>query len=77
MTYRPYPNRDRALRYLRHTQAVYLYGRIPVRYVTGFDQRSTKQVAAIQEAVRRMAFHMNLAGRGFGGPHPTSWSLPK
>lgn len=32
---RPYPNRDLALRHLRHTQAVYRYGRFPQRYILG------------------------------------------
>ncbi|MFJ4418307.1 hypothetical protein [Streptomyces sp. NPDC088925] len=68
MAYRPYPNRDRALRHLRHTQAVYLYGRVPVRYVLGLDQTPAEEVETIQEAVRRMAFRVNLAGCGFGVP---------
>ncbi|WP_037872341.1 hypothetical protein [Streptomyces sp. SPB074] len=68
MTHRPYPNRDRALRHLRHMQAVYLYGRVPARYVLGFDQTPTEEVLAIQEAVRRMAFHADLASHGFGVP---------
>lgn len=33
-----YPDRDRALRHLRRTQAVYLYGRCPQRVVLGLDQ---------------------------------------
>ncbi|GHD70059.1 hypothetical protein GCM10010317_076530 [Streptomyces mirabilis] len=37
MAHRPYPNADRALRNLRHQQAVYQYGRVPQRYVLGFD----------------------------------------
>jgi hypothetical protein len=37
MTYRPYPNRERALNNLRRQQAVYRYGRVPQRYVMGFD----------------------------------------
>ncbi|WP_392971241.1 hypothetical protein [Streptomyces sp. LN245] len=37
MAHRPYPNADRALRNLRHQQAVYKYGRVPQRYVLGFD----------------------------------------
>jgi len=33
-----YPDRDRALRHLRRSQAVYLYGRFPQRFVLGLDQ---------------------------------------
>lgn len=33
-----YPDRDRSLRHLRRSQAVYLYGRFPQRVVLGFDQ---------------------------------------
>lgn len=37
MTYRPYPNTDRALRHLQRTRAAYQYGRVPQRYAMGFD----------------------------------------
>lgn len=37
MAYRPYPNADRALRNLRHQQAVYLYGQVPQRHVLGLE----------------------------------------
>lgn len=37
MTYRPYPNADRALRQVQRTRAVYQYGRVPQRYILGFD----------------------------------------
>lgn len=36
---RVYPDRGRALRHLRYTQAVYRYGRFPRRYVLGMDQQ--------------------------------------
>ena len=32
---RPYPRADRALQHLRHTQAVYQYGRYPQRHALG------------------------------------------
>lgn len=38
MNRRPYPNVDRALRNLRHQQAVYKFGRMPIRYVIGLGQ---------------------------------------
>jgi hypothetical protein len=37
VSYRPYPNRDRALRHLRYSQATYLYGRCPQRVALGFS----------------------------------------
>jgi len=37
VTYRPYPNADRASRNLRRQQAVFLYGRVPQRHVLGLD----------------------------------------
>lgn len=33
-----YPDCGRALRHLRRSQALYLYGRFPQRVVLGFDQ---------------------------------------
>lgn len=30
-----YPNRDRSLRHIKRTQAIYLYGRFPQRIVLG------------------------------------------
>ncbi|MEV0884739.1 hypothetical protein AB0J03_12985 [Streptomyces microflavus] len=30
-----YPNRERALKHIKRTQAVYLYGRFPQRYILG------------------------------------------
>lgn len=47
MSYRPYPNRDRALRHLRYSQAAYLYGRCPQRVVLGFS--------GVEEALLTMA----------------------
>lgn len=34
----PYPNRDRSLRQLHRTRAVYQYGRFPQRYVLGMQE---------------------------------------
>jgi hypothetical protein len=43
MAHRPYPNADRALNNLRRQQAVYRYGRVPQRYVLGFDLAEVTQ----------------------------------
>lgn len=48
MTYRPYPNRDRARRQVQRTRAVYRYGRVPQRYILGID--GAVSVAAIIDA---------------------------
>lgn len=44
--YRPYPDRDRALRHAERARASYLYGRFPQRYVLGFDADSAARAAA-------------------------------
>ncbi len=35
-----YPDRDRALRHLQRTQAVYRYGRFPQRHIIGIDAKA-------------------------------------
>lgn len=61
MTYRPYPNRDRALRQLdRHTQPV------PPRQPTEFEQRMAQQanaaLAAMSESLRPLTEKLVQAG---------------
>jgi hypothetical protein len=54
MSHRPFPNVDRALRNLRHQQAVYKYGRVPQRYVLGFD-------ADLSARIGKLKWRMDLA----------------
>ena len=81
MTYRPYPNVDRARRQVARSQAVNRYGRAPVRYVIGIDQNigdilamTEDEVGAMRECLRPMGERLarlrvstrRAAEQGFG-----------
>jgi hypothetical protein len=71
VSHRPYPNADRALRNLRHQQAVYLYGRVPQRYVMGFDMpRPQFEMDGRTGAVASWAEGFASIGRQLRGVQP-------
>jgi hypothetical protein len=79
---RPYPNRERALRHLHRTRAVYLYGRFPQRYILGMpccdrgflmqgkehDNNCLANVERLQGTVVQMLGRIQLAVDGHGFP---------
>lgn len=77
-----YPNRERALRHLKRTQAVYLYGRFPQRYILGMpccdsgiltlggqhDGGCLMNVERLQGAVMQLHGRMQMAYQGCSIP---------
>lgn len=68
MTYRPYPDRDRALRQLQRTRAAYRYGRFPQRYVLGVVPPTAETMEKVRGILDRTARHMALASYAFAHP---------
>ncbi|WP_411118998.1 hypothetical protein [Streptomyces sp. 058-1L] len=77
-----YPNRERALKHIKRTQAAYLYGRFPQRYILGMpccdpglltmgrdhDTTCLANVERLQGAVMQLHGRMQLAYQGLGIP---------
>lgn len=75
-----YPNRERALRHVKRTQAAYLYGRFPQRYILGMpccdpgfltlgrdhSSECLANVARLQGAINQMLGRMQMAYDGHG-----------
>lgn len=68
MTYRPHPDRARALRHLEHTRAVYRYGRFPQRYVLGAGPATAGAMEEIRGRLDRTAHRMALASYALARP---------
>lgn len=78
-----YPNRERALRHLKRTQAAYLYGRFPQRYILGMpccdpgfltkgrdhSSECLANLARLQGAINQMHAEMQQAALTHGYPH--------
>ncbi len=77
-----YPDRDRALRHIKRTQAAYLYGRFPQRYILGMPccdpgfltlgQEHTMSCLAnverLQGTVMQLHGRMQMAYQGLSTP---------
>ena len=77
-----YPDRDRALRHIKRTQAAYLYGRFPQRYILGMpccdpglltmgrdhNTECLANMARLQGSVMQLHGRLQMAYYGHGIP---------